>query len=226
MMHGKADADWAELVAGWKAEQEELSRRIEFTPLRPVPRYVGGADIAFSADRKTALAVALVWDRERGEIVEMVRAARAVEVPYIPGFLSFREGPVLEEAIGKLKHPFGVMCFDGQGYAHPRRCGLASYVGVRMGLASIGVAKSRLVGEHKEPGLRAGSMAKLMDRGEQIGVALRTIRGVRPIYVSVGNRVDLASAVEIVMACVTRYRVPEPTRRADMEVGKVKREGR
>jgi len=222
-LRGKHDPDWAELVASWKAEQAELRAKIQTTALRPIPRFIAGADIAFTEDKKHAMAVALVWDRESREIVEMSRAVREVEIPYIPGFLAFREGPVLTEAIGKLKHEFGVICFDGQGYAHPRRCGLASFLGVKLNLPSIGVAKSRLIGEHKEPGLRAGATAPLKDQGELIGVALRTIRAVRPIYVSIGNRVDLESAIEITMACVTKYRVPEPTRRADIEVGKMKR---
>ena len=152
----------------------------------------------------------------------MVRAERPVEVPYVPGYLSFREGPVLEDAIGKLKHPFGVMTFDGQGYAHPRRCGLATHMGITLGIPSVGVAKSLFVGKHGELGETAGSVAELVDKGEVVGVALRTRDRVNPVYVSIGNRVDLASAVRIAMGCVTKYRVPEPTRRADIEVAKAK----
>ncbi|MGH7215505.1 MAG: endonuclease V, partial [Tepidisphaeraceae bacterium] len=145
------------------------------------------------------------------------------EVPYIPTFLSFREGPTLLEAIAKLRHPFGAICFDGQGYAHPRRCGLASHLSITLDVPGVGVAKSRLIGTFDEPAAHAGASSDLMDAGEQIGLVLRTRDRTRPLFVSVGHRVDLPSAARLVMACCTRYRIPEPTRQADIEVGKLKR---
>jgi deoxyribonuclease V len=126
-------------------------------------------------------------------------------------------------AIGNLKHPFGVICFDGQGFAHPRRCGLATHVGVTLNRPSVGVAKSRLIGSFDDPAIPAGSASPLYDKSEQIGLVLRTKDGTRPLFVSVGHRVDLASATELVQSCLTRYRVPEPTRQADIEVAKLKR---
>jgi deoxyribonuclease V len=144
-------------------------------------------------------------------------------VPYVPTFLSFREGPAVAEAIGKLAHPFGVVCFDGQGYAHPRRCGLATHVGVSLDLPAIGCAKSRLLGTFDEPGPAAGDASPLTHAGEQVGLVLRTKPRTNPVFVSVGHRVDLPSAVAVLQACLTKYRIPEPTRLADIEVAKVKK---
>ncbi len=141
----------------------------------------------------------------------------------MPGFLSFREGPAVLDAIGRLTQPFGAVCFDGQGYAHPRRCGLASHMAITLGVPGVGVAKSRLIGTHDEPARSAGSWTPLMDGPEQIGIVLRTRDGVRPVFVSVAHKVDLESARDLVMACCTRYRIPEPTRQADIEVAKLKR---
>ena len=212
----------------WKPVQEAISRRIEVTPLSPLPRFVCGADCAFGDNgrveepKKVIYAVALVWDRDKQCVVDQAELVAPLEVPYIPTFLSFREGPALEAVIGKLTHPFGAICFDGQGIAHPRRCGVASHVGVRLDVPSVGIAKSVLCGEFDEPAQRAGATSPMIHRGEVIGVALRTRAGVKPIYVSIGHRVDLASATSLALACATKFRIPEPTRLADIEVAKLK----
>jgi deoxyribonuclease V len=223
MEHKPVSLKASGLIEQWKAIQGELRARLVVEPLRPLPRFVAGADMAFSADKTTAYAAALVYDRERRRVVDLAHAVRPVEAPYIPGFLSFREGPALTEAIGKLTHPFGAVCFDGQGYAHPRRCGLALHMSVTLGLRGVGVAKSRLIGTYDDPPPEAGASSPLMDKGEQIGLVLRTKDRTNPLFVSLGNRVDLASARELVLACCTAYRIPEPTRQADIEVAKLKR---
>ena len=222
MLRGKHDADWPDLVRSWKREQETLRARMVVRRLEPLPRFVAGVDGAFSADKRTVFAAAVVYDRETQRIVEVAHARRDAEVPYVPGFLSFREGPAVLAAIGNLKHPFGAICFDGQGYAHPRRCGLASHMAITLDVPGIGVAKSRFIGTFEEPAAEAGAFSPLMDSGEEIGIVLRTRDGVRPLFVSVGHRVDLASAQALVLACVTRYRIPEPTRQADIEVARFK----
>jgi len=203
--------------------QADLRQRMVVRPLGPLPRFVAGADVAFSLDKSTVLAVALVYDREERRVVEQAHAAGPVTVPYVPGYLSFREGPTLLKAIGKLRHAFGVICFDGQGYAHPRRCGLATHLAVELDVPGVGVAKSRLIGTYADPSEPAGSWTSLTDKGEEIGCVLRTRDKVNPLFVSVGHKVDLPSARALALACVTRYRVPEPTRLADVEVGKLKR---
>ena len=211
-------------TAAWKARQAELRQGVIVTPLRPVLRFVAGVDCAF--DGEEALAVAVVWDREAGEVVDRAAVRRPVGGPYVPGFLSFREGPAVHAALDGLTREHGLILFDGQGLAHPRRCGLATHVGVERDVPSVGVAKSRLIGTHAEVGPETGDAADLMDRGERVGVVLRTRVKTRPLFVSVGHRCDLASAVGAVLACRTRYRLPEPTRLADRAVAADKALGR
>ena len=217
-------SDLSELIRQWKAEQTEMRRRLIVRPLDPLPRFVAGADGAFSADKKTIYAAAVVYDRVEQRVVEVAHAVQDVVAPYIPGFLSFREGPAVMAAIRSLKHPFGVVCFDGQGFAHPRRCGLASHAAITLGVPGVGVAKSRLLGTFDEPAEAAGSSSPLVDKGERIGSVLRTRDTTNPLFVSVGHLVDLPSAEALVLACCTRYRVPEPTRHADIEVARLKRQ--
>lgn len=222
-MRGKADADWKDLVEQWKARQNELRAKMIIAPLHQIPRFVAGADVAFSEDKQTVFAAAVVYDRSEQRVVEIAHAHRPAEFPYVPGFLSFREGPALFDAITKLKHEFGAICFDGQGYAHPRRCGLAAHMAISLDLPGVGVAKSRLIGTYADPPSEAGCSSPLMDGDEQIGRVLRTRGHCRPLFVSVAHRIDLDSAAALVLACCTKYRVPEPTRQADIEVGKLKR---
>jgi deoxyribonuclease V len=222
MLRGKHEPGWSDLVADWRRQQLDMRRRILVQPLDPLPRFVAGVDGAFSADKATIFAAAVVYDREAAKLVEVAHAVVNAEFPYIPTFLSFREGPAVLAALGKLKHPFGAICFDGQGYAHPRRCGLASHMGVTLDLPALGVAKSRLIGTFEEPATPAGSTSPLMDDGEQIGVVLRSRDGVRPLFLSIGHRNYLTSATRLALACVTRYRIPEPTRQADIEVARLK----
>lgn len=226
MLRGKDDPDWAELIGRWKATQAAMRQKLIVAPLDPLPRFVAGADAAFSPDKSKVYAAAVVYDRAEQRIVEVAHAIRAAEVPYVPGFLTFREGPAVLEAVGKLTNPWEVICFDGQGYAHPRRCGLASHISIVLNKPGVGVAKSRLIGTFHEPGPQAGAFTPLMDAGEQVGLVLRTRDNTRPLFISIGHRIDLDSAKSLVLACCTRYRIPEPTRQADIEVAKLKRTSR
>ena len=201
---------------------QDLRRRLVVAPLDPLPQFVAGADAAFSRDKQIVFAAAVVYDRQNRQIVEVAHATRPAEFPYVPGFLSFREGPAVLSAISQLAHPFGVVCFDGQGYAHPRRCGLAAHLSITLDVPGVGVAKSRLIGTYQDPAPEAGSAEALIDNGEQIGIVLRTRDRTRPLFVSIGHRVDLESAQRLVLACCTRYRIPEPTRQADTEVARLK----
>jgi len=219
-MHGKLDPDWPEIIQRWKQTQGALRSRLIVNPLDPLPVLVAGADCALSRDRMAIVAAAVVYDRVEGRIVEIRHARRRLEFPYVPGFLSFREGPAVLEAVGKLKSHWGVICFDGQGLAHPRRCGLATHMSILLDRPGIGVAKSRFIGEFDPPPMTAGAMTPLRDADETIGVVLRTRSNVKPIFVSIGHRVDLPSAAALTMACCTRYRIPEPTRQADIEVAR------
>ena len=220
----KHDPGWPELVESWKRQQLDLRKRLVIAPLSPLPRYVAGADAAFSDDKSTVFAAAVLYDRVDQRVLEIAHAVAPANYPYIPGYLSFREGHAVVAALSKLKHPFGVICFDGQGYAHPRRCGLASHISITLDVPGVGVAKSRLIGAYREPDPAAGSFTRLLDEQtrEQIGTVLRTKDNCRPLYISIGHRTDLDSARKLVLACLTKYRIPEPTRQADIEVAKLK----
>ncbi len=222
-LHGKSDPNWSALIVKWKAEQSRLRERMILAPLKPLPRFIAGADCAFSNDKQTIFAAAVVYDRETQRIIEVAHATRPAEFPYVPGFLSFREGPAVMQAVCALRHEFGAILFDGQGFAHPRRCGIASHLAIELDKPGVGVAKSRLIGMFEKLASSAGATTLLNDGDEQIGVVLRTQQGIRPVFVSVGHRVDLVSAIKLVLACCTRYRIPEPTRQADIAVAKLKR---
>ncbi len=213
----------SELVESWKVIQAQLRQQMVVKPIKKLPRFVAGADMAFAKNKRLAFAVAVVFDRTEQRIVEVATTCKELEYPYIPGYLSFREGPALLEVIGKLRHSWGVLMCDGQGFAHPRRCGLACYVGIKLDVPCIGVGKSRLIGTFDEPRTKAGDWSELRDKEETIGIALRTQDGTRPVFVSVGHRSDLESARQLVLACCTKHRVPEPTRQADAEVSLFKK---
>ena len=202
--------------------QRRLRERVRIETA-PLPDVVAGIDCAFLDD--SVIAVAVVWDIP-GRRVRETRAARApLTFPYVPGLLSFREVPVMLAVLRRLQTPVqGILC-DGQGIAHPRRFGLASHLGLIVGLPTVGCAKSRLCGTHREPGKKRGSVAALTDRGERIGSVLRTRDGVRPVYVSPGHLCDHDSSIDCVLACGAGFRVPEPTRLADRLVARYKKAG-
>lgn len=205
------------------AVQKRMASRVVQGPPPGMIRFVAGLDAAFSPDGKWCLSAAVLWDMQERRVVEQHTAARRLRFPYIPGLLSFREVPALLAALRKLKQrPDAVMC-DGQGRAHPRRFGIACHLGVILDLPAIGCAKSRLVGQHTEPGPARGDQAALTDKGDIIGAVVRTQTGIRPVYVSVGHRVDLGMAQEVVLRCALRYRIPEPTRLADRLVAALRR---
>lgn len=182
---------------------------------------VAGVDIGM--DGKLARAAVVVLDYSRLEPVDWAVAEVEIAFPYVPGLLAFREGPGVLAALERLTVWPDVLIFDGHGQAHPRRFGLASHMGVLLDRPSVGCAKSRLAGEHEEPGDEVGNWAPLRDRGEVIGAVLRTRAGVRPVFVSVGHRVDLSTAIDLVLGCGRGYRLPETTRYAHQMAGGVRR---
>lgn len=216
------DPQWQPLMQEWRARQLEMAARVVERPLRPLPRLVAGADAALSPDKDWVLAAVVVFDRETRTVVETVHGAAKVEYPYIPGYLGFRESPALLDAFRKVRSPFEVAMFDGMGKAHPRRCGIAVQMGVTLDVPAIGVGKSRLFGTHREPGPEAGAVEPLWDRQDRIGAVLRSKDKVKPLYISVGHKADLETAVELVRACGLGYRLPEPTRLADREAARFK----
>lgn len=215
-------ARWEIAPAEARAEQERLRGQVRLEPLavRRLTR-VAGCDVAVAGDRLCAVWV--VFALPELEVLDRAEAVLPLTFPYIPGLLSFREIPVLRRAYDGLRvRPEAVLC-DGQGIAHPRRFGLACHLGVLLDLPAIGCAKSRLIGTHAEPGPLRGARAALRDGPEVIGTVLRTRDHVRPLYVSPGHRARLDDAVRLVLRCHGRFRLPEPTRRADFEVGRLAR---
>ncbi len=200
--------------AAARALQEELATQVIMHDAPGVVRHVAGVDVHFPGDGREARASVVVVHWPGLEPVAWAVAMVPVDFPYIPGLLSFRELPAARAALERLPFAPDLVLCDGQGYAHPRRFGLACHLGVVTGLPAIGVAKSRLIGTHEEPPVARGGHVPLRDRGETIGEVVRTRSGVRPLYVSVGHRVALATAVEWVLRLAVRFRLPEPARLA------------
>lgn len=200
--------------------QYELARRvIDCDDLHRPPRLVAGVDAAFPDRGRTIRASAVLMRLPNLEPVDEVVFEQPTELPYIPGLLSFRELPAILGALQRLSIPPELVLCDGQGRAHPRRFGIACHLGVTTGVATIGVGKSRLCGQHEAPGPKKGSTVDLVDGHEVIGKVVRSRDRVRPLFVSVGHRVSLDTAVGLVLACTPRYRLPEPIRKADHLAG-------
>lgn len=180
-------------------------------------RHAAGVDVSFRNGQATG-AVAVIR-LPNLELISHAISHRPIEFPYVPGLLSFREIPVILDALEKVDTTPDVILCDGQGIAHPRRLGIASHLGVITGIRTIGAAKSRLIGVHDEVSANKAEWAALLDDGETIGAVLRTRSGVKPVYVSIGHRVDLESAIDVVMRCTSRFRLPEPTRWAHRLAG-------
>ena len=204
--------DWATSTAEAKIIQEKFRDKvIRSTQLKKVSR-VAGVDIGFENQGKITRAAIAVLSFPQLLILEKQVIRTKTTFPYIPGYLSFREVPAALKAFEKLKNTPDLILCDGQGIAHPRRFGLACHLGLWTKLPTIGVAKSRLIGTYQEPGIKKGNWKPLMDKDEQIGAVLRTRDNVSPVYVSIGHKVDLPTAIQFTLDCTTRYRLPETTR--------------
>src|SRR5262245_40840625 len=205
------------------ALQRKLAGQVDVK--RPLKKceLLAGADCSYSRRSPKFYAAVVILRTDDWSIVEAEGVVGESPFPYVPGLLSFREIPIVLQAFAKLGHrPDAVMC-DGQGFAHPRRIGLASHVGLWLGLPTVGCAKSRLIGAHREPGKRAGAQTPLLDKGDVIGSVVRTKLNVKPLYISIGHLIDLPSAVRLVLASCRGYRLPEPTRQAHIAVNEVRR---
>ena len=203
--------------------QEELASRVVVGPALDLSgvRHVAGADVSTQGER--AYATVVVLEFPGLSLVEVQGFEAPLRFPYVPGLLSFREIPPVVGALEKVETAVDALILDAQGLAHPRRMGLASHLGLFLDVPTVGCAKSRLVGSFEEPGMEKGIATDLMHRGEVVGKVLRTREGVSPVYVSVGNRIDLRSSVELVLACCTKYRLPESTRQAHNAANRLRR---
>jgi deoxyribonuclease V len=189
-----------------------VSRSSELTE----PRFIAGVDISLNRAEGVATGATVVLEYPELGLVETRVVSGKLDFPYIPGLLSFREAPLTLVACERLSVTPDLILVDGQGIAHPRRLGFASHLGLFLDMPTIGCAKSRLCGSHEEPGDEPGNYTKVVDEGETIGVALRTKAGVKPVYVSIGHKVDLQTAIYWVLECCRGYRLPEPTRLAHL----------
>ena len=194
------------------ALQKQLSGRVTREDRIAAVRHVAGIDVGFEENGQVTRAAVAVLSFPELELVDSVVAREETRFPYVPGLLSFREAPAVLTAFARLRLEPDLLLYDGQGIAHPRRLGIASHVGLLLDLPSIGVAKTRLTGEHGRVPAKKGSWVLLTDGEETIGAVLRTRVNVKPLYISIGHRVSLETALHYVMACVTRYRLPETTR--------------
>ena len=183
------------------------------------PHFIAGVDISADKGQGVATGAVVVLQYPELEVVETKVVNDKLNFPYIPGLLSFREAPLILAACQKLTITPDLILVDGQGIAHPRRMGLASHIGLFLNSPTIGCAKSLLCGAHQLPGAKPGGYAEVVDNGETIGAALRTKLGTKPIYVSIGHKIDLPTAIYWVMKCCQGYRIPEPTRLAHLAAG-------
>ena len=215
---------WPTTFAGAKAMQLRLRERLVLMPPPGfAPRTIAGADVSANRFSKRGYAAVVVLDAETLRPVESASAGVELRMPDVPGYLSFRELPALDAAWRKLKIRPDVVVFDGQGLAHPRRFGLACHGGVHFGVPTVGCAKTLFVGTHDPLGEARGSTADLVDGGEVVGTVLRTRDAVAPVYVSPGHRMDLPTALRLVLALTPRFRLPETTRHAHQLVNDLRR---
>jgi deoxyribonuclease V len=214
---------WNLIPAEAIALQRELADRVDTSSPLTQCDLVAGADVSYDRFSNLFYAGVVVLRMDDLTIVEKRGVVREVTFPYVPGLLSFRETPVLLDVFAQIESEPGAVLLDGHGFSHPRRFGYACHVGLCLDHPSVGCAKSRLVGTYKEPGRKVGSVAPLKAGEEIIGQIVRTKTGVKPVFVSVGHKIDLRSAVELVLATCRGYRLPEPTRQAHLHVNALRR---
>lgn len=219
--------DWAMSYREAVALQKELADRVILENRLPRPlRLVAGVDVSYERHGDLFFAAVVVLSLPELTVVEEAWARDRVTFPYIPGLLSFRELPVVLEAFRRLNTVPQAVLVDGQGIAHPRRLGIASHLGLWLNFPTVGCAKSRLCGDHAPSGRRRGDVVPLVLEGAPVGAVVTTRDNVKPLYISPGHQTDIAAAVELVLACGTRYRMPEPTRLAHLLTNRLRIEGR
>jgi len=211
----KRQHHWPTTVEEAIAIQNQLQPEVITEDQLPEVRYVAGVDMGFEEDYAISRAAVVVLSFPDLQLVEQAIARRPTTFPYIPGFLSFREVPAVMDALEKVSTTPDLILCDGQGIAHPRRFGLACHLGVLIDIPTIGVAKSLLIGKYDELPPEKGSWQPLRYKGETVGVVLRSRTGVKPLYVSSGHRISLPTAIDYVLRCTPKYRLPETTRLAD-----------
>lgn len=211
--------EWKVTTAQAQAIQRSLAAQVSKRNELNSPRLIAGVDISGQNSQGIATGAVVVLSHPELNVVEVEVAEQEVNLPYVPGLLSFREAPVILSACEKLSNTPDLILVDGQGIAHPRRLGLASHLGLLLDVPTIGCAKSRLWGKHEPVAAQVGCYEQLKDGDEVIGAVLYTKNGSKPLYISIGHKVDLENAIQWVMVCCRGYRLPEPTRLAHLAAG-------
>ena len=219
VMKVKSLHSWQVSPAQARDIQFRLASQVSRSNEVATPRFIAGVDISVDKAKGVATGATVVLNYPELRLVETEVVSGKLDFPYVPGLLSFREAPLTLAACERLSIAPDLILVDGQGIAHPRRFGIASHLGLFLDTPTIGCAKSLLCGRHKEPAEEPGSWTEVVDGGETIGVALRTKPGVKPIYVSIGHKVDLETAIYWVLECCRGYRLPEPCRLAHLAAG-------
>jgi deoxyribonuclease V len=223
-MHYSTLHAWDVSAAEARRIQQRLRHRLEIGCFVHNIRYIAGADVSTARFAPTVYAGVVILEYDTLCVVERQGVVSRTDFPYIPGLLSFREAPALLQAFARLHIMSDVIVFDGQGLAHPRRLGIACHMGLLLDTPSIGCAKSRLCGSYREPSPRRGARAPLHDAdGTLSGAVLRTKDHTKPVFVSVGHKIDLEQALDILLHCHRGCCIPEPTRLADQYVGAMRR---
>ncbi len=207
-----------------KEIQLALAKKLTQTPLQRAVRIVAGADVAYFSDKIHCVGAVTLMEFPELKIIEQVHAVSKVQFPYIPGFLTFREAPVLVEAFKKITHSPDLVIFDGQGIAHSRKMGIAAHMGVILDMPTIGCAKSRLIGDFETIDLKKGNFSPLLYHGQQIGAVVCTRDNIKPVFVSPGHKITIDESVDWVLKCCAKYRIPEPVRQSHLAVNRLKSE--
>lgn len=209
------DIIWPGSVAKAKEIQQQLAKQVVISSFQGDINYIAGIDVAFPNSGKTTRAAVVLLEYPSLRLVEQVVHESPTVIPYIPGVLSFREGGAVLKALEKLVNPPDILMFDGQGIAHPLGLGIASHVGVVLNMPSIGIAKSCLIGDYNEPEQFKGATTDLVVRGQYCGYVVRSRVNVKPLFISPGHLITKEQALSLALECVTKFRLPEPTRLAD-----------
>lgn len=195
--------------------QNELVKQLSLEDNFEKLNIIAGVDVGYDSKLNLAKASIVIMELKNLQIIEQVQAFAPATFPYVSGYLAFREIPAILEALAKLTILPDILMVDGQGIAHPRRIGIATHLGIILNIPSIGVGKSCLTGTFVEPSIYKGEMSDLIYKNEQIGIVLRSRNNTKPLFISPGNRITIKTAVDLILACLTKYRLPEPTRLAD-----------
>ncbi|MDE3273813.1 deoxyribonuclease V [Pseudoalteromonas sp. G4] len=214
-MANQNDIIWPGSVAKAKEIQQQLAKQVVISSFQGDINYIAGIDVAFPNSGKTTRAAVVLLEYPSLRLVEQVVHESPTVIPYIPGVLSFREGGAVLKALKKLVKRPDLLMFDGQGVAHPLGLGIASHVGVVLNMPTIGIAKSCLIGDYNEPEQFKGATTDLVVRGQHCGYVVRSRTNVKPLFISPGHLITKEQALSLALECVTKFRLPEPTRLAD-----------